>query len=90
VRTKVTSTSKGQNATTIQPPTTHAAVIRPGANGQSVNTLEVRVAGDTVSYVVNGTVVHSGPKGSLGTDGLTGVRVNHVLNVHVEGFAIGK
>lgn len=81
---------RGQNATTIQPPTTHAAVNRPGANGQSVNTLEVRVAGDTVSYVVNGTVVHSGPKGSLTTDGLAGVRVNHVLNVHVEGFAIGK
>jgi len=81
---------KGQNATTIQSPTTHAAVNRPGANGQSVNTLEVRVAGDTVSYVVNGTVVHSGPKGSLTTDGLAGVRVNHVLNVHIEGFTIGK
>lgn len=81
---------RGQNATTVQPPTTHAAVARPGANGQSVNTLEVRVAGDTVSYVVNGTVVHSGPKGALSTDGVAGVRVNHVLNVHVEGFAIGK
>ncbi len=81
---------RGQNATTIQPPTTNAAVVRPGANGQSVNTLEVRVAGDTVSYVVNGTVVHSGPKGSLNTDGIAGVRVNHVLNVHVEGFAVAK
>ena len=63
----------------------------PGANGQSSNALEVRVAGDTISYVVNGTVVHSGAEGlDLNTDGLTGVRVNHVLNVHVEGFAVGK
>jgi hypothetical protein len=54
------------------------------------NVLEVRVAGDTVSYVVNGTVVHSGPKGSLVTDGLAGFRINHVLSVQVEGFAVGK
>jgi hypothetical protein len=80
----------GREATTVQRPTAHASVARPGANGQSVNTLEVRVAGDTVSYVVNGTVVHSGPKGSLNTDGIAGVRVNHVLNVHVEGFAVSK
>jgi hypothetical protein len=50
----------------------------------------VRVNGDTVSYVVNGTVVHSGPKGGLKTDGLVGVRVNHVLDVEFEGFEVGK
>jgi hypothetical protein len=80
----------GRQVTTVSAPMANAAVRRPGANGQSSNALEVRVAGDTISYVVNGTVVHSGPKGSVGTDGLTGVRVNHVLNVHVEGFAVGK
>jgi len=80
----------GRQVTTVQAPTMNAAVRRPGANGQSSNALEVRVAGDTISYVVNGTVVHSGAKGSTSTDGLTGVRVNHVLNVHVEGFAVGK
>jgi hypothetical protein len=81
---------KGGDVSTVVPPTAHASVKRPEGNGQSVNVLEVRVAGDTVSYVVNGTVVHSGPKGSLVTDGLTGVRVNHVLNVHIEGFAVAK
>jgi hypothetical protein len=81
---------KGAEVTTVVPPTAHAAVKRPGGNGQSVNALEVRVAGDTISYVVNGTVVHSGPKGALVTDGLAGVRVNHVLNVHIEGFGVGK
>jgi len=69
---------------------THAAVKTPGANGQSTNTLEVRVAGDTVSYVVNGTVVHTTPKSAVKTDGLVGFRINHVLNVHVDGFQLQK
>jgi len=40
--------------------------------------------------VVNGTVVFSGQKGALKTDGLVGVRVNHVLDVEFEGFEVGK
>jgi hypothetical protein len=80
----------GGQVTSVVPPTAHAAIKRPEGNGQSVNVLEVRVAGDAVSYVVNGTVVHTGPKGALATDGLAGVRVNHVLNVHIEGFAVAK
>jgi hypothetical protein len=80
----------GANVTTVVPPTANAAVKRPEAGGASTNVLEVRVAGDTLSYVVNGTVVHTGPKGTLNTDGLAGVRVNHVLSVHVEGFAVSK
>jgi hypothetical protein len=75
---------------TIQRPTANAAIKTPDAKGQSTNVLEVRVAGDTVSYVVNGTVVHTAPKGAMKTDGLTGVRVNHVLNVHIEGFEVRK
>jgi len=80
---------QGENVTDVnrQP---NAAVKQPGSNGQSSNALEVRVAGDTISYVVNGTVVSSGPKNGLKTDGLVGVRVNHVLNVQVEGFEVGK
>ena len=68
----------------------NAAINTPGADGKSTNTLEVRVAGDTVSYVVNGTVVHTTPKSAVKTDGIAGVRVNHMLDVHVEGFAITK
>ena len=68
----------------------HEAIRRPGANGQSTNLLEVRVAGDTVSYVVNGTVVHTTPRSAVKTDGIAGVRINHVLNVHVDGFTVTK
>jgi len=68
------------------------AVRKPGANGQSVNTLEVRVAADTVDFVVNGTVVHSTPKSGpvATTDGLYGMRVNHLLNVEVTDFGLAR
>ncbi|HEV8393436.1 MAG TPA: hypothetical protein VGQ37_04145 [Vicinamibacterales bacterium] len=81
---------QGEAVTDVVNRQANAAVRRPGANGQSSNALEVRVSGGTVSYVVNGTVVHSGPKGGLKTDGLVGVRVNHVLDVQFEGFEVGK
>ncbi len=66
------------------------AVAQPGADGRSSNTLEVRVAGSTISYVVNGTVVHTTPKSGMTakTDGIVGVRVNHQLDVHVDAFAV--
>ena len=70
--------------------TAHAAIKQPDQSGRSVNTVEVRVAGDTVSYVVNGTVVHTTPKSAVKTDGIVGVRVNHQLDVLVEGFEVQK
>jgi hypothetical protein len=82
--------NQGGTATDVVRRATNAAVRQPGADGKSSNSLEVRVAGDTVSYVVNGTVVHTGPKSGLTTDGLVGVRVNHVLDVQFEGFEVGK
>ena len=68
------------------------AVTRPDASGRSVNALEVRVSGDTVTYVVNGMVVHTTPKAELNapTDGVVGFRVNHVTEVQVDGFEVQK
>jgi hypothetical protein len=80
----------GEQVTDVQGRMMHAAIQRPDANGRSVNALEVRVAGNTVSYVINGMVVHTAPKGNLVTDGLVGVRVNHVLDVQVEGFTVQR
>jgi len=64
----------------------------PDASGKSVNVIEVRVAGDKLDYVVNGTVVHSTPKSALGmsTDGIYGLRVNHFLNVRIDGLTMTK
>jgi hypothetical protein len=82
----------GEDTRDIKGYTPSAAVKKPDATGKSVNALEVRVAGDTVSYVVNGTVVHMTPKSELKgpTDGIVGFRVNHVTEVQVDGFEVQK
>ena len=66
------------------------AVRVPGADGRSSNTLEVRVGANDVQFVVNGTVVHKAPKSGMTaqTDGIVGVRVNHQLDVHIDGFTV--
>jgi len=76
----------------VQPKTPNAAVKKPDASGKSTNALEVRVGRDKVDYVVNGTTVHSTPKSALtaNTDGIAGIRVNHALEVHIDGFGVSK
>ena len=81
---------EGDVATDVIKKTPNDAVKKPGADGKSVNALEVRVAGDKIDYVVNGTVVHSMPKAGLKTDGIYGIRNNHLLEVHVEDLAVTK
>ena len=82
----------GETTRDIKGNTPSPAVRRPDATGKSVNALEVRVSGDTVTYVVNGTVVHTTPKSELKTptDGIVGFRVNHVTEVQVDGFEVQK
>jgi hypothetical protein len=68
------------------------AVKKPDGSGQSTNALEVRVRPDKIEYVVNGTVVTTTPKTGMTakTDGLYGIRVNHLLEVHIDGFGVSK
>lgn len=80
----------GEQTSNVQAATKNAAIKTPDGTGRSVNNLEVRVAGDTISYVVNGTVVHTTPKGAAKTDGIVGFRVNHVTEVMVESFEIQR
>src|SRR5262245_16728177 len=69
----------GEGTTNVVKRTMNEAVQKPGADGKSTNNLEVRVAGNKVDFVVNGTVVHSAEKSALGaTDGIAGIRVNHL------------
>jgi hypothetical protein len=76
----------------VAPKTPSDAVKKLDANDQATNTLEVRVGADKVDFVVNGVVVHSEPKtGAMAkTDGIYGIRVNHLLEVQVDGFGISK
>jgi hypothetical protein len=80
----------GEAATDVIAKTPNAAVKKPDASGKSVNALEVRVGADKIDYVVNGTVVQSAPKAGVKTDGIYGVRVNHLLEVGIDGLAVTK
>ena len=82
---------EGEATSTVSPKTPNDAVKKPGDDGKSTNALEVRVGADKVDFVVNGAVVHSEPKSALGkTDGTYGIRVNHLLDVQIDGLTASK
>jgi len=66
------------------------AVKKPDASGKSTNALEVRVGRDKIDFAVNGVVVHSMPKAGVSADGIYGIRVNHLLEVHIDAFGVSK
>jgi hypothetical protein len=70
--------------------TPNDAVKKPGDDGKSTNVLEVRAGADKTDFVVNGQVVNSQPKGAVKTDGIYGIRVNHLLEVQVDEFGVLK
>jgi hypothetical protein len=80
---------EGDSTSNVAPKTPNEAVKKPDESGKSTNTLEVRVGADKVEFAVNGTVVHSEPKsGAMAkTDGIYGIRINHQLEVQVDGLS---
>lgn len=81
----------GAATTNVVGKTPNDAVQKPGADGKSSNALEVRVGADKTDFVINGTVVNSSPKSAaLKTDGIWGARVNHQLEVHIDGLGVTK
>jgi len=70
-----------ENTAQLQTYTAHGSVAQPDASGRSVNDLEVRVGANQVDFVVNGAVVHTAAKTGplMETNGIWGVRINHVL-----------
>lgn len=83
---------EGAGTKNLSAKTPSDAVKKPGDDGKSVNALEVRVGADKIDFVVNGAVVHSEPKtGDFAkTDGIYGMRVNHILEVQVDGFGLSS
>lgn len=55
-----------------------------GEEGPTQYELAVEVGADEVAFQVNGTTVHTMPAAELRTDGQVGLRINHMLDVHVE------
>jgi len=82
----------GEATENIAPKTPNDAVKKPDDTGKSTNALEVRVGADKIDYVVNGTVVHSTPKTgtTANTDGIYGIRINHLLEVQIDGLSVSK
>jgi hypothetical protein len=81
---------EGDDTKEVSEKTANNAVKKPDASGKSVNALEVRVSGNKIDYVVNGTTVQSTPKNGMTTDGIYGIRVNHQLEVQIDGLAMTK
>ena len=82
----------GSSTDAIMDKTPNAAIKKPDASGMCTNALEVRVTGNKVDFLINGTTVHSMPKtGELAkTDGIYAIRLNHHLEVMVDGFGVSK
>jgi hypothetical protein len=78
----------GEATPTVADWTDNAAVKKPDAGGKSTNTLAIDVTKDKVRFLVNGTEVSTADAAQVDTAGIAGLRVNHNLNVHVEGFTV--
>jgi hypothetical protein len=83
---------EGSSTQGVSQKTPNAAVKKPDAGGTATNALEVRVKGDKIDFVINGTLVTSLPKSgpAAKTDGIYGIRINHQLDVQIDGFGVSK
>jgi len=70
--------------------TPNAAVKKIDDAPTASNELAIKVAADSVRFIVNGTQVNALPRGAMLGDmsGQAGVRVNHNLDVHVGSFSV--
>jgi hypothetical protein len=78
----------GAETPTIADWTDSPSVRKADTSGKMSNTLAVDVGRDKVRFLVNGEEVTSTDTAKVDTDGVAGLRINHNLNVHVEGFAV--
>ena len=70
--------------------TAHDAVKQLDADGSSTNVLSVEVGSSDVRFLVNGTEVSTQPRSAVDTDGITGLRVTHLLNMHIDELNLGN
>jgi hypothetical protein len=68
------------------------AVRRADANGSATNLLEIDHKRDPSKYVfmVNGQAVYTIDAKDAQADGIVGLRVNHNLDVHIDGFDVHR
>lgn len=78
----------GAKVTPVVPWTDNAAVKKTEGTTKGVNQLTIAVAPDRVRFLVNGTEVNAQPASAVDAAGIAGMRINHNLNVHVDGFGV--
>lgn len=83
---------EGANTAVVQNWTASPAVVKADSAGKATNLLEIDNKSNPakVRFLVNGQEVYSIDAGSGATSGAVGLRVNHGLDVHVDGFAVHR
>lgn len=80
-------TRSGTATAVVRNWTPHPAIVsfatKPEDAGTAKNVIALEAEGDELRFFVNGEQVWSAPRGTLPTDGVFGLRVNHRLNLHV-------
>jgi hypothetical protein len=66
----------------------HAAIQKPNAQGSQTNELAIQVGGETVTFLANGMTVATQPAKAVDVVGISGLRIGHGLDVHIEGFSV--
>jgi hypothetical protein len=71
---------------------TDAAVKKPDAKGPATNLLEIdhKLDPSKVVFLVNSKPVYAADAKSMDLDGNVGLRINHNLDVHIEGFDVHR
>ena len=78
----------GANITTLVDWTASPAVVKADSAGKATNKIEVTGQNGALKFTINGTDVFTTPATPEDLRGIVGFRVNHNLDVHVEGFAL--
>ena len=76
--------------TALKPWTASGSVPKADASGKADYTLSIRVAADSVRFMVNTAQVAALPKAELPTDGIAGIRIGHNLHLMVQPVSITR
>ena len=79
----------GSDTPTVVDWTANAALNELGAEGRAKNTLTVEVGRQQVRFLVNDKEVSTQPRSAVDTDGIVGLRINHVLDIHIADLELG-